>query len=58
MPKPSANKSASSPPPSPPQKPATSSASAMLTPSELARLRQSAKEAIAYGQKAFPPKAK
>ena len=36
----------------------TAARSGMLTPSELKRLRQSKKEAIAYGQKAFPPKTK
>lgn len=41
--------------PSPPHTPGTSSASAMLTPSELERLKQSGREEIAYGRKAFPP---
>ena len=38
-------------PPKPPQKPDTSSASEMLTPSEIEQLRQKEKEIVAYAQK-------
>lgn len=50
----SGNSSGSISPPSPDQKPATSETSEMLTPSELARLRQAGKDADVYLRKAYP----
>ena len=53
-------KSETTPTSNPLRSPATrqpiSSVSAMLTPSEIASLRQHKQELIAFGLKAFPPK--